>query len=305
MPEETPPPPRETSAAASDAPWHDLVCAAIARRGSPRVRASARLRSRIERELGFPPSRTVLRARLWLGAAAAAACVCLLFGPLTHTPAARRAAPLPSAPQATLAAAEERPAKPPLGLAPDASGPFAQPAAIAADAPAPGSRNPLQNPTTPASPGRDSNHYVHHEIASRPADSFPGLAGGGRGGAQSTETGREHPTLESDYYVAGLAAAALRLPSDFNPYDQSSQPVAWTDWLTGHERGMEMSPEELLAINEVRAVLAEDSAIAAGAPAAVMDTDAAAASAPAISASPALSGDEPPAARPPAITTPE
>jgi hypothetical protein len=59
---------------------------------------------------------------------------------------------------------------------------------------------------------------------------------------------KEPIDLKSDYYVAGMIAAAMQNPVSANPFEAALQPEEWSDWVAGYELGSEIPPTEALAL---------------------------------------------------------
>ena len=241
-----------------DEHWHDLVAAVVAVKGSPGVRAPAAVLAGIERKLGFVPQRQGwLRVPVFLGGVAAALVFALGWlawqsgaphnkvevassgapnmalsieknhtGTSVPATAATRPAPGPMASQAINTAARN-------GIAAKSdvvAVPLTQqlPFAVAARDFAPGGM------TGDRSGFRSAEPFSDTEVS----------AGGA---TRLGETGGMIE-LKSDYYVAGLLAAAMQNPVSTNPYEPALQPVEWSDWLSGYELGTELPSNEALAL---------------------------------------------------------
>lgn len=136
-----------------------------------------------------------------------------------------------------------------------------------------------------AAPGTDAVHPVPNGAVamSEKANARPGLEKGGviaparggalvgkmsaggdveprflQGGAVTATNGKagnfaaepEDLLSKSGYYVAGMLAAAMQVPTSENPYDISRQIVEWTEWTAGYERGSELPASVALALGD-------------------------------------------------------
>lgn len=246
----------------SDAHWHDLVTAVVAIQGSRPVRPPAAMFTNIERRLGFVPARAGwLRVPVALGGLAAS--LVFALGWLAWRANAPEGQGAAFANSVATAATGAEPYSPPA--ADSASGPSAHAAAPAvsksgatiASARANGAAAPKSANVSPVSPQQARQEVAGTAFQSGTLSVQSGnvKAGGAALGSVTTlaASGRISPIkepidLKSDYYVAGMIAAAMQNPVSANPFEATLQPEEWSDWVAGYELGSEIPPAEALAL---------------------------------------------------------
>ncbi len=242
------------SATSGSDPWHDLVAAVVALKGSPPVQPPSAMLGEVERTLGLGTHQALWwRSPAILGGMAATLAMTLGWLVWRST-----------GPREVLAMANGTATPRPLDLtSPDqkpqgGDTPSTKPAGAVSTGARIANNPPLATESarsaTPVPRPEPFNNQQRQSVGAREGNPATGssvsIAEIAAAPATRLQPIDQQIELKSDYYVVGMIAAALQSPVSDNPYEAALQPVEWTDWISGYELGEQLPPSEALALSE-------------------------------------------------------